>query len=115
MRLADIIRITQAHILWGEHLADHEIRLAFGADLMSDVLACEIQPRTLLITGLANTQVMRTAEMVELAAILFVRGKKPDTKVLEMAKEIGVPVLSTSNNMFETCGILYKHGLNGSW
>ncbi|QOR36372.1 hypothetical protein IMX26_06040 [Clostridium sp. 'deep sea'] len=115
MILVQIIEEVQAQIICGNHLINREIDVTCAADLMSDVLACDIEPNTLLVTSLANSQVIRTAEMVELSAIIFVRGKKPNQQMVEMAEDFGVPLLCTKENMFNTCGKLYKLGLNGCW
>ncbi|MEF9839694.1 MAG: DRTGG domain-containing protein, partial [Lachnospiraceae bacterium] len=69
--------------------------------------------QSVLITGLCNPQVIRTAEMLDIVCIIFVRGKSPDNKILELAKEKRIAVLSTTHHMFTTCGILYNHGLLG--
>lgn len=61
----------------------------------------------LLITGLTGPQVVRTAAVVELCGVVFVRGKRPDAEVLEVAKELDVPLFATGRTMFETCGLLY--------
>ncbi len=115
MKLAEIKDAVAAKIVCCDHLLTIDIEVVCGADLMSDVLACDIKPNTLLITSLANTQVMRTAEMVELAAILFVRGKKPNQQMIEMAEEVSIPLMCTDENMFNTCGKLYKLDLTGCW
>lgn len=115
MKIRTIQETLRAEVLWGEHLLELDIDVACGADLMSDVLACEIGPKTLLITSLTNPQVMRTAEMVDMTAILFVRGRRPSQTVINMAQHVNVPLLYTSLNMFEVCGLLYQTGLKGCW
>ncbi len=114
MYLHEILEIVNGEIVVGENLLNKKIDNGCGADLMSDVLACNINPHTLLITSLANIQVMRTADIVDLAAILFVRGKKPVENVIKLAKEADIPLLATKHDMFETCGKLYRAGLKGS-
>jgi predicted transcriptional regulator len=111
MTLEEIQRLLKAEVIAGEEWINREIKCACGSDLMSDVLAF-IKNSTLLVTGLANPQVIRTAEMADIIAIVFVRGKKPDFVTIEMAQEKGVPLLLTELTMFETCGILYKAGLS---
>ena len=81
-----------------------------GADLMSDVLAFT-QEGTLLMTGLTNPQVVRTAEMASVKAVVFVRGKLPPAETIALAEEKGIPLLASKYTMFETCGRLYKAGL----
>ena len=85
---------------------------AFAADLLNDILAFA-KEGTLLITGITDPQVVRTAEMLELIGIVFVRGKKPDEEAVNLARIKKVPLLSTRYIMFETCGRLFKSGLVG--
>lgn len=80
---------------------------SFGAaDLMSDVLRLSTKGM-LLITGLTGQQVVRTAAVAELCGVVFVRGKRPSDDVIEVARELGIPLLATERTMFETCGLLY--------
>ena len=120
MRLRDVLTITQARLLSPNHdsrqaeaVLDHEVRSGFGSDLMSDVLCYDVS-QGLLITGLVNPQVVRTAEMGDVAAILMVRGKVPQQATLDLARQVGIPILGTPNIMFETCGRLYQAGLPAS-
>ena len=113
MRLAQVIKEMDAEVLCGMEWLDREAKSACGADLMSDVLAFT-KEQSLLLTGLTNIQVIRTAEMSDLVAILFVRGKRPGPEVIALAKSMQIPLLSTSRPMYEACGILYKGGLAGS-
>jgi len=112
--LKEISRIAEAKIVTGNDKLAKEIHNACGADLMSDVLACQTNSYTLLITSLANIQVVRTADILGLAAILFVRGKRPLDSNIELAKEAGIPLLVTPYDMYEICGRLYSVGLKGS-
>jgi predicted transcriptional regulator len=93
-------------------MLDTEVLAGCGSDLMSDVLRF-MKPGTLLLTGLTNIQVVRTAEIAEARAIVFVRGKIPDKKTIELAREKGIPLMSTNLYMFEACGKLYANGLRG--
>lgn len=112
MKLAQISIMLEAEVICGKEWLDREIKAACGADLMSDVLALtEVQG--ILLTGLTNIQVIRTAEMSDLVAILFVRGKRPGPEVVAMAKNIEIPLLSTKKQMYEACGLLYRDGLAG--
>ncbi|MFW6381520.1 MAG: hypothetical protein ACOCZ3_03150 [Bacillota bacterium] len=86
------------------------IKTACGADLMSDVLAFS-QEKSLLLTGLTNPQVIRTAEMIGIKVIIFVRGKQPTPATIELAWERGIYIFITSRTMFEACGMLYEKGL----
>jgi predicted transcriptional regulator len=112
MKLKDVERILGAEVITGAELLDQEVEMACGSDLMSDVLSF-VKSRSLLLTGLTNPQVVRTAEMADLRAICFVRGKRPAPETVEMAESISIPLLTTSLPMFESCGRLYREGLPG--
>jgi predicted transcriptional regulator len=112
MKLKDIERILGAKVITGANLLETDIKMACGSDLMSDVLSF-VKPESLLLTGLTNPQVVRTAEMADLAAICFVRGKKPDHETIKMAESRNIPLLTTPVPMFESCGRLWKEGLQG--
>jgi predicted transcriptional regulator len=112
MTLGEMKDILDAEVLIGDECMDIEVRDAFAADLLSDVLAFA-KEGTLLITGITNTQVVRTAEMLELIGVVFVRGKKPDEDAVNLARIKKVPLLSTRYIMFETCGRLFRNGLVG--
>ena len=112
MTLEKIKEILRAEVLIGSDALQMEIKMGCGCDLMSDVLAF-IKPSSLLLTGLTNLQAVRTAEMSDIRAICFVRGKKPDRATVELAKNKNIPLLSTTLPMFEACGKLYKQGLAG--
>ncbi|MDE6595294.1 MAG: hypothetical protein K2K44_04715, partial [Oscillospiraceae bacterium] len=92
--------------------ADREVHTACGSDMMSDVLAF-VKDQSVLLTGLCNPQSVRTAEMMDIVCIVFVRGKTPDESVIELAKERKIVLLSTPMRMFAACGILYENGLRG--
>lgn len=112
MTIREMQKVLDAQFLYGEGLADLDVQFVFSADMMSDVLAycgkCSV-----LITGLCNPQVVRTAEMLDICCIIFVRGKMPDENMLALAKEKSIAVLATEHFMFTTCGILYENGLRG--
>ena len=110
MTVRDARDILGARVLAGEELLDEEVRSACGSDMMSDVLAFS-KDHSILLRGLCNHQVIRTAEMLDIVCIIFVRGKKPDESMLEMANERGLVILSTGHRMFSACGMLYKAGL----
>jgi len=112
MDLKKIKEILAAEMLWGSEDMCEDIKIASASDLMSDVLALA-EPGSLLLSGLANPQVIRTAEMVEICAVCLVRGKKPEEATIELAEEMGIPLLSTKLPMYEACGRLYKNGLAG--
>ena len=111
MKVRDVVKILKADILVEGDL-DLEVRTACGSDMMSDVLAF-VKDQSVLLTGLTNPQVVRTAEMMDMHCIIFVRGKEIDATVLELAKEKGITVLKTPYRMFTACGLLYANGLSG--
>jgi predicted transcriptional regulator len=110
--LREVQKILDAEVLVGEDKLDMEVKTAFGADLMSDVLAYAVSG-CLLLTGLTNHQVIRTADVLDIAAIIIVRGKKPSPETLKAAAEKKIPVLSTKYILFESAGRLYKNGIVG--
>ena len=110
MKLRDLVEILGADVLVGTDLLQRDVEMACGSDLMSDVLAF-VKPGSLLLTGLTNPQVVRTAEMADLAAICFVRGKIPEEQTVQMAQARGIPMLTTPLSMFEACGRLHNAGL----
>lgn len=113
MTVKDVARLLDAQVLWAdEPLLEAEVHTACGSDMMSDVLAY-VKDRALLLTGLVNAQVIRTAEMLDVVCVVFVRGKQPDEQMLALARERGIGVLSTEHRMFTACGLLYSHGLEG--
>lgn len=112
MKLLQIQRILEAEILCGSECLDQEAETACGADLMSDVLAFT-KEKAVLLTGLTNIQAIRTAEISDLTAIVFVRGKRPGPEVVQLAEKKGIPLLLSGYPMFESCGKLYANGLKG--
>ena len=113
MRLSDIKTILHAEVLWGEEHLDREDFSACGSDFMSDVLAF-VKNQALLLTGLVNPQVVRTADMVEMKCIVFVRGKVPGPDILSLAEERDIVVMTCPKRMYEACGLLYSNGLRGN-
>ena len=112
MRLYDVRDILDAKVLWGEEYLDQEIESACGSDFMSDVLAF-VKNQARLLTGLVNPQVVRTADMMDMVCIVFVRGKEPGTDMVELAQERGIVLMKTPLRMFTACGLLYDNGLRG--
>ena len=112
MRLAEIKGILNATVLWGEDKLDREVFSACGSDFMSDVLAY-VKNQALLLTGLVNPQVIRTAEMMDMHCVVFVRGKEIDPSIVELARSRDIIVLQTRHRMFSACGLLYMGGLRG--
>jgi hypothetical protein len=112
MRLKDIISITNARTYTADVDPDREVRYAFASDLMSDVLCYDVT-HGLLVTGLTNPQMLRTAEMAEVAAVLVVRGKQPQPETIKLAQDLDIPLIGTESIMFEACGHLFRAGLHG--
>ena len=112
MRLSEVKEILDADVLSGGELLDREVRSACASDFMSDVLAF-VKEQNLLLTGMVNSQVVRTAEMMDIRCVVFVRGKVPDSAVVEMARERGIVVMATRRRMYVASGLLYSAGLNG--
>ncbi|MBM4170148.1 MAG: hypothetical protein FJ215_13475 [Ignavibacteria bacterium] len=112
MKLREIIQVLNAEVILDGEDQDMEIGMACASDLMSDVLAFA-KAGALLMTGLTTTQVVYTAEMADTKVVCFVRGKKPSTETIELARSRGIILLRTTLPMFESCGRLYKNGLKG--
>ncbi len=112
MKLSEVRDILKAEVLFGEDALDREVYSACGSDFMSDVLAY-VKNQALLLTGLVNPQVIRTADMMDMKCITFVRGKRPDENVLALARERDMVVMCTSMRMYDACGRLYTSGLRG--
>ena len=110
MTVAEAASLLEGQFFCGKEGADREILSACGADLMSDVMAF-VKERVLLITGLVNPQVIRTAELLDIQAIIFVRGKIPSADMIEMAEEADIVLAGTKLPMFVSCGKLYESGL----
>lgn len=110
MTISDVINFLGCDLICGEQNLDKQLISACGADLMSDVLAFA-KEGCLLLTGMVNNHVVRTAEMLDVLCIVFVRGKMPTDDVSELASECGITLLSCPQTLFEACGILYKQGL----
>ena len=113
MKISTIRELLCADVLCGEdRLGDH-VYSACGSDMMSDVLAY-VKDQAVLLTGLVNTQVVRTAEMMDMRCVVFVRDKKPSAEIVELAQESGIVLLASPKRMYEACGILYANGLVGN-
>lgn len=112
MTIKTIQQLLDAQVLFGEELLDLEAEFVFSSDMMSDVLAYA-EEQSILVTGLCNPQVVRTAEMLDIVCIIFVRGKSPDEHILHLARDKNIVILATTHHMFTTCGILYSNGLLG--
>lgn len=112
MLLTEVKEILKADVLYGEESLDREVMSACGSDFMSDVLAY-VKNQALLLTGLVNPQVVRTADMMDMKCICFVRGKVPDEAVLSLARERDIVVMCSPMRLYDACGRLYVAGLRG--
>ncbi len=112
MKIKTIIELLDAEVLACADKTDSEVFSACGSDMMSDVLAF-VKEQAILLTGLVNLQVVRTAEMMDMKCIVFVRGKNPTREILQYAEECGIVVLRTKERMYVACGKLYENGLRG--
>lgn len=113
MKISTIRELLDATVVCGGDMLEDHVYSACGSDMMSDVLAF-VKDQAVLLTGLVNTQVVRTAEMMDMRCIVFVRSKQPTPEIVELAKESGIVLLATPKRMYEACGILYSNGLVGN-
>ena len=112
MKIKKIAELLDAEVLCGEDNLENEVLSACGSDMMSDVLAY-VKDQAVLLTGLANPHVVRTAIMMDMRCIVFIRGKDPSEDIVELAKESGIVVMKSSHRMYTACGLLYANGLTG--
>ena len=110
MTIEKIKEILSAEVMCNPQLLSSEVHTACGSDMMSDVLAF-VKEQAALLTGLVNPQVIRTAMMMDMRCIVFVRDKTPSEEMIELAREADIVLLSSPKRMFDACGILYKSGL----
>ena len=113
MKISEIASLLDAKVLCCEESISHEVHSACGSDMMSDVLAY-VKNQAVLLTGLVNPQVIRTAMMMDMRCIVFVRDKNPSEEMIELAKEADIVLLSSPKRMFDACGLLYSGGLGPS-
>ncbi len=113
MKISTIRDLLGAEVLCCEESLDHEVYSACGSDMMSDVLAY-VKDQAVLLTGLVNPQVIRTAEMMDMVCIVFVRSKRPSEAMVSMAEDDGIVIMATDKRMYEACGMLYTNGLIGT-
>ncbi len=111
MNVNELVEIVEGNVLNPQVSRTHELKGGCGADLMSDVLA-SVKPDAVLLTGLCNVQVVRTAQMADVRAIVFVRGKIPPSDTIELATQENIPLISSPFGMFELCGRLDQAGLS---
>jgi hypothetical protein len=112
MKISKVCELLAADVLCCEEHLDTELCSACGCDMMSDVLAY-VKDQAVLLTGLVNPQVIRTAEMMDMCCIVFVRSKKPTEEMIRLAENADIVVLTTDQRMYEACGHLYANGLDG--
>ena len=112
MKISRIAELLNAEVVSGRELLENDVHSACGSDMMSDVLAF-VKDQAVLLTGLVNPQVIRTAEMMDMLCVVFVRGKQPSADIVALAEECGIALLTTSERMYTACGKLYAAGLTG--
>ena len=110
MKISEIRDLLDAKVMTGEEALDHEVSSACCSDMMSDVLAY-VKDQGVLLTGLVNSQVIRTANMMDMVCIVFVRSKCPTEEMIELARVSKLVLLKTKKRMYEACGKLYAGGL----
>lgn len=113
MKICTIQELLSARVIVGEERLGDHVYSACGSDMMSDVLAY-VKDQAVLLTGLVNPQVIRTAEMMDMICIVFVRSKEPTPEMIRLAEESGLVLLATDKRLYEACGILYSNGLVGN-
>ena len=113
MKISKIRDLLEAEVLCCEDNLDHDVYSACGSDMMSDVLAY-VKDQAVLLTGLVNPQVIRTAEMMDMVCIVFVRSKKPSEAMISMAEDDGIVMMASNMRMYDACGTLYVNGLIGT-
>lgn len=112
MKISEIKDILGARVICGEEFLDREAKTGCGSDMMSDVLAY-VKDQSVLLTGMCNMQVVRTAEMMDIVCIVFVRDKRPDEAMIKLAEQKEIPILCSGHRLFSACGILYENGVRG--
>lgn len=113
MKISTMKELLDAEVLCCEENLGRHVYSACGSDMMSDVLAY-VKDQAVLLTGLVNSQVIRTAEMMDMICIVFVRSKLPTPEMIELAKENGMVLMTTKKRMYNACGVLYQNGLVGN-
>ena len=113
MKMSTIRDLLGAEVLCCEEYLDNDVFSACGSDMMSDVLAY-VKEQAVLLTGLVNPQVIRTAEMMDMKCIVFVRSKKPSEAMVSMAEDDGIVMMASDMRMYDACGTLYVNGLIGT-
>jgi serine kinase of HPr protein (carbohydrate metabolism regulator) len=110
VKISELLQLTEGQIVAGEKVEDVEIERAFSSDLMSDVLTLD-DHHIVLITGLANVQLIRTVEMADVPVVVLCRNKNASPEMIELANEIGIILIETPFSIFRVSGVLYQSGL----
>ena len=110
MKISEMKDLLDAKVLCCEDNIDREVYSACGCDLMSDVLAF-VKDQAVLMTGLVNPQVIRTAVMMDMVCIVFVRSKTPTEEMIKLARDNGIVIMQSNKRLYEACGIIYSNGL----
>ena len=110
MKLAEAMKLIDAEPLTGVEVDSLEVKRVGAADLLSDVLAFS-KPGFLLLTGQLSVQTLKTAQIAEAVAVVFVRGKIPEKEIIKYAEDNQLPLYSTDKLLFETCGLLFENRL----
>ncbi len=113
MKISEMQQLLEARVLCCEENVNRHVYSACGCDLMSDVLAF-VKDQAVLLTGLVNPQVIRTAEMMDMICVVFVRSKVPTQEMIELARESGIVLMVSDKRLYEACGLLYQSGLVGN-
>ena len=113
MKISQMQQLLEARVLCCEENVDRHVYSACGCDLMSDVLAF-VKDQAVLLTGLVNPQVIRTAEMMDMICVVFVRSKVPTQEMIDLARESGIVLMVSDKRLYEACGLLYQNGLVGN-
>ena len=113
MKISQMQELLEARVLCCEENTNRHVYSACGCDLMSDVLAF-VKDQAVLLTGLVNPQVIRTAEMMDMICVVFVRSKVPTQEMIDLAKESGIVLMVSDKRLYEACGLLYQNGLVGN-
>ena len=110
MKIADIVQLLNAKLITGSNKLDEEVLYGFASDLLSDVLTVDSE-QLLLLTGMANLQAIRTAEMAEITCVVFIRDKKMTPEMIELATENNIVTIETPFSLFHSISALHNNGL----
>lgn len=112
MRLSEVAQVLEAEVLVGAEALGRDAPAGGGCDMISDLLFFG-KPGMVLLTGLTQPAVVRTAQVMDISAVVLVRGKRPDEETLALAREAGLPVMVSPHSLYDCCGRLYARGLPG--